>query len=47
MTAQGVNALGIYLGNFRPAGPTTICAQAMGLPRQTLFASHHVRSSSS
>lgn len=32
MTAAGVNAMAIYLGNFGPEGPTTIFAQRLGLP---------------
>lgn len=32
MTAAGVNAAAIYLGNFGPEGPTTIFAQRLGVP---------------
>ncbi|MBU4198933.1 MAG: fucose isomerase [Verrucomicrobia bacterium] len=32
MSAAGVNAVTIYLGNFGPEGPTTIFAQRLGVP---------------
>ena len=32
MTAKGVNAATVYLGNFGPEGPTTIFAQRFGRP---------------
>jgi len=32
MKAAGVNALTIYLGNFGPEGPLTICAKKLGVP---------------
>ena len=32
MTAAGVNAVTVYLGNFGPEGPATIFAQRLGAP---------------
>ncbi len=32
MTAAGVNAVAVYLGNFGPEGPLTIFAQRLGVP---------------
>lgn len=45
MREQGIHAAVFYLGNFGPEGPTTICAQRMGVPFMLCAAAEESRKS--
>jgi len=45
LKAAGVNALTIYLGNFGPEGPLTICAKKLGVPYMLVAAAEESKNS--